>query len=99
MAPDRTAARARRRWNLYIAIRTAGWRALERSAGPRADKRPGDNRYWNLGSFYVNHETRPSWSNTASAGYTLNLGNWKAITFIVPLSAVDDAGVIALVTN
>ena len=89
--------------SLYIAVRYGqGGARLERGAG-NAPLTNGlaDNRYWVLGSFYVNHEDPAILvEHRFGLGYTLNLGNWKAVTFFVAfIGLLMTMIVIALVTN
>jgi uncharacterized membrane protein len=70
---------------LYIALRYGqGGARLERSvsASPLTDGL-ADNRRWVLGMFYLNRED-PSIlvENRFGLGYTLNLGNWKAVALL-----------------
>lgn len=89
--------------SLYIALRYGqGGARLERGAGSAPlTNGLADNRYWILGSFYVNHDD-PSImvEHRFGLGYTLNLGNWKAVTLLVVfVGAVMTIVAVALVTN
>ena len=60
-----------------------------------------DNRRWILGTFYVNHED-PSImvEHRFGLGYTLNLGNWKAVVWLVTFFGLILTGVtVALLTH
>lgn len=71
---------------LYIAIRYGqGGARLERAAGnaPLVDGL-ADNRHWVLGSFYVNRDDPSIFvEHRFGFGYTINLGNWKAVAFLI----------------
>ena len=88
---------------LYLSFRYGqGGARLERSAGSAPlTNGLADNRYWVLGSFYVNHEDPAILvEHRFGLGYTLNFGNWKAVMFFVAfIGTVMTLVVIALVTN
>ena len=88
---------------LYLSLRYGqGGARLERSAGSAPlTNGLADNRYWVLGSFYVNHEDPAILvEHRFGLGYTLNFGNWKAVMFFVAfIGTVMTLVVIALVTN
>ena len=88
---------------LYIAIRYGqGGARLERGAASSAlTNGLADNRYWVLGTFYVNRDDPAIMvEHRFGLGYTLNLGNWKAIALLVAfLGLVLGLVVIAVVTG
>jgi uncharacterized membrane protein len=70
---------------LYIGLRYGqGGSRLERqgAAAPLTDGL-ADNRHWVLGAFYVNRDD-PSFlvEDRFGLGYTINLGNWKAVAAV-----------------
>jgi len=71
---------------VYIGLRYGqGGARLERAAS-RAQLTDGlaDNRYWVLGMFYVNRDDPAILvEHRFGLGYTLNLGNWKAVALFV----------------
>ncbi len=73
---------------IYIGLRHGqGGARLERavSAAPLTDGL-ADNRRWWLGMFYFNREDPAILvEHRFGLGYTLNLGNWKAVAFLVIL--------------
>ena len=88
---------------VYIAIRYGqGGARLERAcAATPLTNGLADNRSWVLGAFYVNRAD-PSFlvERRFGFGYTVNLGNWKAVVLLaVFLVAVLGITIAALVTN
>ncbi len=90
---------------IYIALRYGqGGARLERAGA--ADDAPltdglADNRNWVLGMFYVNRED-PSFlvEHRFGLGYTLNLGNWRAVALLGGfLAVVIGLAVVAIVTS
>jgi len=70
---------------VYIAVRygQGGARLEDAASGGRLTDGLADNRHWVLGMFYVNRED-PSIlvEHRFGLGYTLNLGNWKAVALV-----------------
>ena len=88
---------------IYIGLRYGqGGARLERAAS-RAPLTNGlaDNRYWVLGMFYVNREDPAILvEHRFGLGYTINLGNWKAVAlFVLFIGLLLGIAVAALVTN
>jgi len=88
---------------LYIAIRYGqGGARLERGAASSAlTNGLADNRYWVLGTFYVNRDDPAIMvEHRFGLGYTLNLGNWKAVALLVAfLGLLFGLVVMAVVTG
>jgi uncharacterized membrane protein len=88
---------------IYLALRYGqGGARLEnaRADTPLTDGL-ADNRRWFLGMFYVNRDD-PSFlvERRFGFGYTLNLGNWKAVALVLGFVAlVIGLTIVALVTN
>lgn len=77
--------------SLYLAVRYGQGGARLESAGASAPLTDGlaDNRFWKLGVFYVNRDD-PSFlvEHRFGLGYTLNLGNIKAVLLFVGILVV-----------
>lgn len=60
-----------------------------------------DNRHWVLGSLYVNHEDPAILVEVRfGLGYTLNLGNWKAVAMLVGfVGLIMTIAAVSLVAN
>ncbi len=88
---------------VYLALRYGqGGARLERAgvATPLTDG-IADNRNWVLGMFYVNRND-PSFlvERRFGLGYTLNLGNWKAVAlFVAFLAAILTVVIVAAATS
>jgi uncharacterized membrane protein len=83
--------------SIYIAVRYGqGGARLERRSGSAAlTNGLADNERWILGAFYVNREDPSIFvEKRFGLGYTINLGNPKAIAFLVVLFAVVAAIII-----
>ncbi len=82
--------------SLYIGLRygQGGSRWEKQAADAPLTNGLADNRHWVLGAFYVNRDD-PSYmvEDRFGLGYTLNLGNWKAVALIVGFIG----GILALV--
>jgi uncharacterized membrane protein len=88
---------------IYIGLRYGqGGARLERAAS-RAPLTDGlaDNRYWVLGMFYVNrNDPAILVEHRFGLGYTINLGNWKAVAlFVLFIGLLLGIVVAALVAN
>lgn len=85
---------------LYLALHFGqGGARLERGAGnaPLTDGL-ADNRNWVLGSFYINRDDPSIFvERRFGFGYTINFGNWKAVTFFVGFMVVLLALIVAAI--
>jgi uncharacterized membrane protein len=87
--------------SIYIAVRYGqGGARLERRAGSAAlTNGLADNERWILGAFYVNRDDPSIFvEKRFGLGYTINLGNPKAVFFVVLFFAIIGAIVIFGVT-
>ena len=88
---------------IYIGLRYGqGGARLERAAS-RAPLTNGlaDNRYWVLGMFYVNRDDPAILvEHRFGLGYTINLGNWRAVAlFVLFIGLLLGITVAALISN
>jgi uncharacterized membrane protein len=88
--------------SIYIAVRYGqGGARLERRTGTAAlTNGLADNERWILGAFYVNRDDPSIFvEKRFGLGYTINLGNPKAIVFILLFVAIIAAIVVISLTT